>query len=248
MKRRLLYLTTILLFMSVLQATEIITDTVKFQEIRAKNVVLQDPVFEIQGAIEKPDSYILKLLAKSAQGSQFLTVFLDKNTSEIYIGSGYDKEGKQITFPKDVQTIKKGVAFSYGSGTKEIYLITDPECPYCVRFEQAVNGRLSEYTVHVILFPLPFHKNAPAMIEWIMQGKTDAEKKEKFEALMLKGSTEYRALVKDNKTPFVYSPAVEAYIQRSELASMEFNMRGTPAIYNADFEPMAQSQLLMGSK
>jgi len=248
MKRRLLALTTILLFLSTLHATEIITDTTKLQDIRSKNVVLQDPAFEIKGAIEKPDSYILKLVAKSPRGSQLLTVFLDKKTLEIYIGSGYDKEGRPITFPKDAQTIKEGVAFSYGTGSKDIYIITDPECPYCVRFEKAVNGKLSDYTVHVILFPLSFHKKAPAMIEWIMQGKNDAEKKEKFEALMLKGSTKYRALVKDDKKPFVYSPAVQEYRKRSNQSSMELNMRGTPAIYNANFEPLSQDQLLNGNK
>lgn len=246
MKRSLLALSTILLFLSTLQATEIITNAAKLQDIRSKNAVLQDPIFDIKGAIEKPNSYILNLIAKSPRGSQLLTVFLDKKTSEIYIGSGYDKEGNAITFPKDAQTIKEGVAFSYGSGSKEIYIITDPECPYCARFEKAVNGKLSDYTVHVILFPLSFHKKAPAMIEWIMQGKNDIEKKEKFEALMLKGLTEYRALVKDDKKAFVYSSAVQEYIQSSNKASMELNMRGTPAIYNTDFEPLTQDQLLQG--
>lgn len=246
MRRNLFTITTILLLLNTLQAAEIITDKTKLQDIRSKNVVLQDPIFDIKGAIEKPNSYILKLIAKSPRGSQLLTVFLDKKTSEIYIGSGYDKEGRAITFPKDADSIKKGVAFSYGSGSKEIYIITDPECPYCVRFEKAVNGKLSDYTVHVILFPLSFHKKAPAMIEWILQGKNDVEKKEKFEALMLKGLTEYRTLVKDDKKAFVYSPAVQEYIQRSNKASMELDMKGTPAIYNANFEPLEQGQLLQG--
>ena len=173
---------------------------------------------------------------------------LDKKTLEIYIGSGYDKEGRMITFPKDAQTIKEGVAFSYGTGSKEIYLITDPECPYCVRFEKAVHGKLSDYTVHVVLFPLLFHKKAPAMIEWIIQGKNNTEKKERFEAVMLKGSTAYQTLIKDDKKPFVYSKEGQAYIERSNGASMELNMRGTPALYNANFEPLSQDQLFKGMK
>ncbi len=158
MKRSLLTLTSILLFLSTLQATEIITDKTKLQEIKTKNMVLQDPTLEIKGAIEKPESYILKLKASSPQGSQLITAYLDKKTSELYIGSGYDKDGRAILFPKDAQTIKEGVAFSYGTGSKEIYVITDPECPYCTRFEKSVHGKLSDYTVHVIFFPLSFHK------------------------------------------------------------------------------------------
>ena len=230
--------------MGTLKATEIITDQTKLQEIKTKNVVLQDPAVEIKGAIDKPDSYVLKLVASSPGGAQLLTVFLDKKTSEIYIGSGYDKDGRSITFPKDVEAIKEGVAFSYGKGNKQIYIITDPECPYCARFERAVNGKLDDYTVHVILFPLSFHKKTPAMIEWIMQGKNDAEKKERYEAVMLKGSTIYNTLIKDGNPPFAYSSSVKEYLEKSAQAAMELNMRGTPAIYNEEFQPIGQDQLL----
>ncbi len=205
MKRSVLILITFLIFLSTLQATEIITDKTKLKEIEAKNVVLQDPSLEMTGAIEKSDSYILKLIAKSPGGSQLLTVFLDKKTSEIYIGSGYDKEGRMIIFPKDTAAIKESVAFSYGTGNKEIYIITDPECPYCTRFEKAVHGKLAGYTVHVIFFPLSFHKKAPAMVDWIMQGKDDVAKKERFEKIMLKGSTAYSSFIKDLNKPYIYS-------------------------------------------
>ena len=165
MTKTLLILLTNIALIATLNATEIITDKTKLQEIKAKNRVLQDPVLHLTGAIEKPGSYILKLEARTPNGSQLVAAFLDKKTSEIYIGSGYDKEGRAITFPKDAQTIKEGVAFSYGTGSKEIYIITDPECPYCVRLEKAIHGKLSDYTVHVILFPLSFHKKAPAMVD-----------------------------------------------------------------------------------
>ena len=83
------------------------------------------------------------------------------------------------------------------------------------------------------------------MVEWIMQGKDDIEKKERFEEVMLKGSTAYQALIKDTKKPFVYSSAIQQYIDRSKQASMELNVRGTPAIYDSNFEPLSQDQLLI---
>ena len=177
MKRILLTLTVTATLMSTLYATAML-DASKFPDLKKMNKVLQDPVLTIKGAIEKPESYILKLEAKSPQGSQNITAFLDKKTSELYIGSAYDKEGKMIEFPKDANIVKEGVAFTYGNGKKEIYLITDPECPYCSKFEQAANGKLADYTVHVILFPLSFHKKSPAMTEWIMMGKDDVERRE----------------------------------------------------------------------
>jgi thiol:disulfide interchange protein DsbC len=248
MKERLFYLAMIFLFLNILQATEIITDQTKLQALKTKNAVLKDSVLHLLGAIEKPHSYILKIEAKSPRGSQLLYAILDKQTNELYIGSAYNKDGKPILFPKDVQVIKDGVSFSYGKGSKEIYIVTDPECPYCTRFEKSVAGKLSDYTVHVILFPLSFHKKAPAMVEWIMQGKDDVQKKKRFEEILLKGSTTYSSLIKDAKKPFVYSKQVDEAMKKSDRAVMELNVRGTPSIYDKDFNPVSQDQLFKGMK
>lgn len=244
MNRTLLTFVTAIALMTTLSATDLIVDSIKLQEIKTKNVVLQDPVLHMVGAIEKPNSYILKLEARSPQGSQLVTAFLDKHTNELYIGSGYDKEGNAIVFPKDAKAIHEGVSFSYGKGSKEIYIVTDPECPYCSRFEKAIAGKLDEYKVHVILFPLSFHKKAPAMLEWIMQGKDDAQKKERFDEILLNGSTQYQTLIKDAKKPFVYSEAVGKAMQKMDQAVLELNVRGTPSIFDANFNPLSQDQLL----
>ena len=248
MHRILLTFITAITLMTTLCATDLIVDQNKLQEIRTKNVVLQDPVLHMRGAIEKPNSYILKIEARSSRGSQLIHAILDKQTNELYIGSAYDKEGNPILFPKDIQAIKEGVAFSYGTGSQEIYIITDPECPYCTRFEKSVHGKLSDYTVHVIFFPLSFHKKAPAMVDWIMQGKDDAAKKERFEQVMLKGSTAYSSLIKDVNKPHVYSEAVRLAMKKMQAAVLELNVRGTPAIYDKDFNPVQQDQLFKGMK
>ena len=237
-----------IVFGYILNANEIIIDQTRLAEIKKLNVVLQDSALTIKGVIEKPESYIVKLEAKSPQGSQNITAYLDKSTSELYMGSAYDKNGKMITFPKDAKIINDGVAFSYGSGSKEIYLVTDPQCPYCGRFEKASHGKLEEYTVHVILLPLSFHKKAPVMIEWIMRGKDETEKKARFSALMLKDSTEYQALIKDTKKPFMYSSEVQKYMQKSNHTSRELDVRGTPALYDAKFNPISQDEVLKHTK
>lgn len=239
---------TVLTLMTTLNATEIMTDKTKLQELKTKNKVLQDPVLHMIGAIERPGSYILKLEARSPRGSQLVHAILAKETNDLYIGSAYDKDGMPIAFPKDKKAIKEGVAFSYGSGSKDLYIVTDPECPYCSKFEKAAKGKLDDYRVHVILMPLSFHKKAPVMIEWIMQGKDDTQRKERFEALMLKGSVEYKTLMKDAKKPFIYSKAVGEVMQKVNKATMELKVRGTPAIYDANFNFVEQGQILMHPK
>ncbi len=248
MIKTLLIVTTAVTLMTTLNANDPIIDKVKLQNITTKNMVLQDPTLTLKGAIEKPNSYILKLEARSPQGSQLITAFLDKQTSELFIGSAYDKSGKPIIFPKDAKVVNDGVAFSYGKGSKDIYIVTDPECSYCSKFEQAAAGKLDDYRVHVILFPLSFHKKSPAMVDWIMQGKDDAERKERFEEIMIKGSNKYAELIKDAKKPFKYSSATQQHMNKSDKAAMELNVRGTPAIYDANFNPVFQDQLLKVEK
>ena len=122
--------------------------------------------------------------------------------------------------------------------------MTDPECPYCVKFEKAAEGKLDEYRVHVILYPLPFHKKAPAMVEWIMQGKSDAERKKRLSQITLKNSTEYKALITDTKKPFKYTPETQEQMNKSLKAARELGARGTPATYDASFTQVPWSNVV----
>jgi hypothetical protein len=81
------------------------------------------------------------------------------------------------------------------------------------------------------------------MVEWVLQGKDDAQKRERFEAVTVGKSQEYAALIKDEKKPFVYSPAVKEQVEKAKNAFVEFEARGTPATYNGDFSPMPRSKL-----
>jgi thiol:disulfide interchange protein DsbC len=236
MKKKLLIISLLTLFMvTVVNASDIKLDTAKLHEITASTKVLQAPTLQLKDGIDKDSVYFLKLEARSQRGSQIITAFLDKKTGAIYFGNGYDKEGNIMAFPKDINIIKEGVAFSYGKGKKEIYLVTDPECPYCTKFEKAAEGKLEDYTVHVIFYPLPFHKKAPAMIEWIMQAKSDVEKRERLIKIALKKSTEYQSLIKDMKKPFHYSTSTKIVIDKSLKAVQELGTRGTPTTYDEKF-------------
>ena len=244
MKQILFILFVAITSMNILSAADKMVNAEKLPELAKMNAVLQDPALTILGAIEKPETYVLKLIAKSPQGSQLMLGYLDKSTSALYLGMGYMKDGHPIIYPQDANAIKEGVYFTYGTGSKEIYLVTDPECPYCSKFSKAAEGQLGDYTVHVIFFPLSFHKKSPAMIEWIMQGKDDAQKKKRYDEIMLKGSTKYSELHKDPKTPFVYSAEVQKQIDKGTRATLELNVRGTPMLFDATFNPLPMEQVI----
>ncbi len=62
----------------------------------------------------------------------------------------------------DLKKLDALVAFTAGSGKKSVYLITDPQCPYCKKAEKILDEMIEkgEITVKYLMFPLPFHKGA----------------------------------------------------------------------------------------
>ena len=243
MKQILLLLGMVL----TLHATDTLLPKEKWPEVKKLNIVLEDPALTIMGVIEKPESYVLKLKAETPRGKRMIMGYLIKSTSELYIGSGYIKDGHPILFPINAKAIRDGVVFSYGSGPREIYLVTDPECPYCAKFAKKSAGKMANYTVHVIFFPLSFHKSSPAMIEWILRGKNDAEKKVRYEEIVLGGSHKYAQLLKDSNGSFHYSDDVQKSMDKASRATTELNVRGTPMLFDADFNPLTVDQVLNGS-
>lgn len=205
---------------------------------------LNKPMLTVKEGIDRGTVYFLKLESKTKRGARIMNAFVNKNSGDIYFGKGYDKDGKLISFPKDIKAIKEGVSFSYGDGKKDLYIVTDPECPYCIKFEKASQGKLKDYRVHLILYPLPYHKKAPAMVEWIMQGKDDKEKKSRLEEIMVKNSTIYKKLIKNPKEPFIVSGKIKIMSEKSRKAMNELGVRGTPAVFDEKFNPVSWGTLI----
>jgi len=236
---------SLLVVLAVNLSAEVVKlDAKKLQEIKTNTKALQKSTLSLVEAIDKDSVYFLKLESQTKRGIRVVNAFLDKKTGAVYFGAGYDKEGNKMVFPKNTDSIKAGVSFSYGKGSKEIYLVTDPECSYCRKFEKAAEGKLAEYTVHVIFFPLNFHKKAPAMIEWIMQGKTDADKKERLTQVTLHNSTEYKKFDQKGKKPFIYSADTKKVIDRAMRAVRELGTRGTPSTYDENFTKIPWTQVV----
>ncbi|MDQ7055798.1 MAG: disulfide isomerase DsbC N-terminal domain-containing protein [Persephonella sp.] len=65
-----------------------------------------------------------------------------------------------------------------------VYVVTDPECPFCAKFDtqmQEVLKNRNDVKFEVILFPLPFHKHAQKIVQRIVCEKSLSKKKEVLE-------------------------------------------------------------------
>ncbi|MEA1879681.1 MAG: thioredoxin fold domain-containing protein [Campylobacterota bacterium] len=249
MKQKLLKFTLLTMLLSISAfAEDIILTTEKLNEIKKTTRTLNSSSIQVKEGIDKGSYYFLKLNIKKKRGSRISYAFLEKESGALYMGTRYEKNGRKMTFPmtqKAIATIKKGISFSYGKGTKDLYVVTDPECPYCVRFEKQALGKLDDYRVHVILYPLSFHKKAPAMVEWIMQGKDDAEKKHRLEDVMVNKSQEYVAFMGKKGQKFGYTDTIKVKVDNAIAAAKALGATGTPSVYNEKYAKINWKSLVV---
>jgi len=185
----------------------------------------------------KDNFYIIEIDTPRGKG----LIYVTKNKKYTIIGRVLKSNGQMLipNFPKNAEIIKKGVLFTFGKGKKEIYLVTDPQCPFCRMMEKEKKAILAkDYKVHVILMPLPFHKYAKAMSYYILAAKTDAQKAKRLQDI-LSGSNEWKNFkpTKQQKAEF------DKELQNAKKAAMELGAHGTPSVYDKNFNPIPWPQL-----
>ena len=198
----------------------------------AEKLIRQYKNGQVNVYVEKKDNfYIVMVKGERSRGEFYIT----KDKKYAIFGNVLDlKTGKNIRgdFPLNKALIEKGVAFTYGSGNKDIYLVTDPQCPFCRMLEKRKGDMLAKkYRIHVILFPLPFHQYAKPMTEYILAGKTDAEKAARLRRI-LHGSNEW----KNFKPTPKQKEQIEKKMKEMQAAVNELGVQGTPSVYNSNFK------------
>ena len=183
----------------------------------------------------------VELEVKTPKGVQQFEVFVVDGIETVFAGNAYDKTGKKIDLPKNGDLIKKGVAFTSGKGKEPIYLVTDPECPYCQKFEENIDPEVAKkYSINVIPMPLSFHKSATPMFYWILSGKNNAEINKRFHAVMIEKNKEWEKF-----TPTEAEKAkLDEVIKNGLNAAMELKAGGTPSMFDKDFKQMDLGSLM----
>jgi len=180
----------------------------------------------------KDGFYIIEFITR--RGKEL--IYITKDKKYTIIGRILKQNGQMLVpnFPKNAEIIKKGVIFTFGEGKKDIYIVTDPECPFCRMLEKQKKDILKKnYRVHVILMPLPFHKDAKAMSYYILAAKTDKERAKRMSEV-LEGSNAWKN----------YHPSKEEIkkfnkeLELSKKAAEELGAQGTPSIYDKNFNPI----------
>ncbi len=107
-----------------------------------------------------------------SQGRHHL-IYTDPGGNFVLAGNLHDlKTGKNLTqenqlvlnrlSPEELQQLDSLTAFTLGRGKKTIFLVTDPQCPYCKQAESLLKKMVEkeDLLVRFILFPLESYKGS----------------------------------------------------------------------------------------
>ena len=191
------------------------------------------PGINVKKGIDQGQFKQIELEVVGPKGPQQFEVFVVNNVKAIFAGNAYNENGAKFNLPINEAAIKEGIGFKIGNGPEVVYLVTDPECPYCQELEKKMSKEMySKYTINIIPMPLSFHKNAKPMLNWILAGKDEKEKGERLHAVMAKGDKSY-----ETYTPTKEELAKnEALFEKGYKAANELKATGTPSIFNDKFE------------
>jgi len=213
----------------------------------ALNIIKQTPVYaqlkaklnkgiKVKG-LDKKDLYVITLYNK--RGEQ--NIFVTKDLKYTILGMVLNNKTKRPVvaiyppepFKGDKKIVKDGVVFSMGKGSEDIYIVTDPECPWCRKFEKmAKNTHFADkYKIHIIFLPLPFHKHAKDMIYYILSAKSESEKAKRFHET-LTGDDSWKTFKLSSKE----KEKIDKELLKSQKAVEELGAKGTPSFYDKNMK------------
>ncbi|WP_457622288.1 DsbC family protein [Persephonella sp.] len=141
--------------------------------------------------------------------------------------------GERITAVNlvDVSKIPKTtVTFGNEKAKYTIYVVDDPECPFCAKFHDEmlkVLDKSKDVKFEIILFPLPFHKHAQTISQRILCEKDPDKQREileeSFEAVKDKNLTKLRKLGKK-------CDKGKEIIEKHFEFAQEYGIGGTPTL------------------
>ncbi len=215
------------LFATVLLANDL--DTQNTIEKSVRDILPNAPISKIEVS---DISNIYKAYLPNGQ-----ILYIEPTTKIVIVGemvkpNGYSiTQADQMQWQKELETkqianltpeklTKNSLKIEFGKGSKkyEFAIFTDPECPYCLKAEEAFNGK--DVTVYVNFMPLDFHKNATGWSLDILSSKNPKQTSNDIK----------------NGTVKKYEHTKEAKEQLEKMITIarELNITGTPKLFIID--------------
>lgn len=104
-----------------------------------------------------------------------LSIMVNGDVIDLSTGQSMSNRLKQANQPVvDLHMLDIKDAIAIGTGSRKLYVFSDPDCPFCHRLELDLE-KLKDVTVYVFPFPIPsLHPNAATVAESIWCAKSPA--------------------------------------------------------------------------
>jgi thiol:disulfide interchange protein DsbC len=191
---------------------------------------------KINKAVDAGTFYVLNVTVRGKSDKIFLT------KDEKYIIPGdviSTKNGQPLEIPVDLSITKGKEVFTFGKGKDEFVLFTDPECPYCKKFESYFSQIEDKVKFKILLFPLSFHKHAKDLSIYAMSQKTNDAKVK----TLLETTADTPAFKNVKYKNGQYEKLEKVLNEQMEIAS-KLGVRGTPTLFDKDGNKVSWAALL----
>lgn len=158
-------------------------------DLKERRSLTRERAMELAKAMEEKKIKELEKRLGKAKVEKLKKILGDRITGVILVDSD--------SIPKTT------VTFGNKKAKYTIYVVDDPECPFCAKFHDemlSVLDKRNDVKFEIILFPLPFHKHAQTISQRILCEKSLGKKREileeSFKAVKDKDQSKLRKLGK----------------------------------------------------
>jgi len=194
---------------------------------------------KVDRAYDAGDVYLLNVSVQNAPHKIYLT----KDKKFLIQGEMVDTTtGMPLVIPEmpvDLKSTLGKEALTFGTGKDEYVIFTDPECPYCKKFESYFDKIEDKVKMRVFFFPLQFHKNARDLSLYIMSKKGYEAQKE----AMTKTTKDTQGFV-NRKYSNDELKELENKLDEQMAIATKLGVAGTPTVFDKDGNKISWVKIL----
>lgn len=201
--------------------------------------LFQKAQIKVDRAFDAGDVYLLNVTA----GGKAHKIYLTKNKKFLIQGEMVDTQnGMPLMIPDmpvDLKPTLGKEALTFGKGKDEYVLFTDPECPYCKKFESYFDKIEDKVKMRVFFYPLPFHKNAKDLSLYIMSKKGYTEQTKAMTSV-----TENSLEFKNRKYQSGELEKLQKSLDEQMAIASSLGVAGTPSVFDKNGNKVSWVKIL----
>jgi thiol:disulfide interchange protein DsbC len=209
----------------------------ELKEIESLNLFKNAQITVTEG-YDMDSVYLLRIQARGNSD----TIYLTKDKKYLIAGNVIGTaDGKKLDVPADLSKVIGKEAFIYGKGKDEYILFTDPECPYCKKFESYFTQVEDKVKIRIFFFPLSFHPNAKDISLYIMAQDSKEAKSNAF----LNTTKDTPAFV-NRKIDSAKLEKLQKSLDEQMAIGSKLGVAGTPSLFDGKGNKVSWVEMLAG--